>query len=185
MKRKIYLDCIFLTLVYLIFPYRKWKKAGLKTLIINSLIYFYLVGVARFTIMPLSFKSLFTGGRNRLCLETINLVAFIDLRLNRGRPVLELVLNLIMTLPFGFLYGLKLRLKGKSPKLLRAGIYGFLFSLLIESIQLFGVYINKPYSRSFDITDLIMNSLGSILGYMVFKALSPLIENLMESLTRS
>ena len=54
------------------------------------------------TLMP--FPVPFLNGTNNLFLETVNLIPFRDLRLNYHGSVREIFLNVIMMMPFGFLY---------------------------------------------------------------------------------
>ncbi|MPM62191.1 hypothetical protein SDC9_109057 [bioreactor metagenome] len=51
----------------------------------------------------------------------------------------------------------------------------FYFSLIIEFFQLF----SNGGLRSFDTTDLISNTLGGIIGFMIFLMFNPLAELLM------
>ena len=51
-------------------------------------------------------------------------------------------------------------------------VQGILFSLIIEIGQLF-----VPY-RATDITDLIMNTLGAILGWIIFKVFKKIFHNI-------
>lgn len=70
------------------------------------------------------------------------------------------IANILMMMPFGFLLPLLSRRTGK----LRAiFLSGFLFSLMIELSQLFNY-------RATDIDDLILNTLGAILGYEACRA---------------
>ncbi|AOL97840.1 VanZ family protein [Bacillus subtilis] len=72
--------------------------------------------------------------------------------------------NLILLMPVGLLFPLlfnKLNVK-------RILLTGFFISLFIELIQLsFSVYIGTIY-RSFDVDDLILNTLGTLIGYWFF-----------------
>lgn len=75
------------------------------------------------------------------------------------------MLNVIMTIPFGFL----LPLVKKNVKLLKIIFYTFLLSLSIELLQ---PLINGV--RSSDITDLITNVVGGIIGYVIYLIFKPL-----------
>lgn len=69
-------------------------------------------------------------------------------------------LNVIMCIPFGFMVPL---IWQKMKKLPHIAVAGFLFSLLIELSQLLG-------SRGTDVDDLMMNTLGAVIGCLIFKA---------------
>lgn len=96
----------------------------------------------------------------------MNLVPFIDVSYGRGDFIRQIILNIIMTIPFGFLFPL---IKNKNPKLLKTVLYTFLLSLSIEILQ---PLING--FRSSDITDLITNVLGGIIGYIMYLIFKPL-----------
>lgn len=82
--------------------------------------------------------------------------------------------NLILLMPVGLLFPLlfnKLNVK-------RILLTGFFISLFIELIQLsFSVYMGKIY-RSFDVDDLILNTLGTLIGYWFFYILRTLFGKL-------
>ncbi|MEC3614190.1 VanZ family protein [Bacillus stercoris] len=77
--------------------------------------------------------------------------------------------NLILLLPVGFLFPL---LFEKLNNLKRILLIGFFISLFIELTQLsYSVYIKSVY-RSFDVDDLMLNTLGTLLGYWFVYMLS-------------
>lgn len=82
--------------------------------------------------------------------------------------------NLILLMPVGLLFPL---LYNKS-NVKRILLTGFFISLFIELIQLsFSVYIGTIY-RSFDVDDLILNTLGTLIGYWFFYILRTLFGKL-------
>ncbi|WP_316274515.1 VanZ family protein [Bacillus halotolerans] len=82
--------------------------------------------------------------------------------------------NLILLMPVGLLFPL---LFNKS-NVKRILLTGFFISLFIELIQLsFSVYIGTIY-RSFDVDDLILNTLGTLIGYWFFYILRTLVGKL-------
>lgn len=78
------------------------------------------------------------------------------------------ILNIIFFMPFGFLLP---TLWNKFRKFIPTVFAGFIFSLIIEVGQLFTI-------RATDIDDLIMNTLGTILGFILFKILSIIFKKL-------
>ncbi|MCF6462109.1 VanZ family protein [Clostridium sp. Cult1] len=162
------INFIILVLIYFLFFYKKWNKKPKKTLIINTLMYIYIVMVLFVTLMPLPIP--FLNGTNNLFLETVNLIPFRDLRLNYYGAVREIFLNIIMMIPFGFLYPI-IRKVG----ILKTVTVVFLFSLTIESTQLLSAFWGGLASRSFDVTDLITNTFGGLVGYLFFSTLKPII----------
>ncbi|WP_429087478.1 VanZ family protein [Brassicibacter mesophilus] len=112
----------------------------------------------------------FLKGTNNLFLETVNLIPFKDLRLNYYGSVREIILNVIMVMPFRFLYPII-----KKAGILKTVTMCFLFSLTIESTQLLSAFWGGLASRTFDVTELITNTFGGLLGYLFFSVLKPTI----------
>lgn len=74
--------------------------------------------------------------------------------------VLQVILNILMTIPFGFFFKFFFNIKRRN-----IIIMTFLLSLIIESAQLTGLFFIYPGSyRLFDVDDLITNTLGGFLG---------------------
>lgn len=93
----------------------------------------------------------------------INLVPFKD-----GIQISS-ILNIIFFMPFGFL----LPTLWKKYRTLWSTLYqGILFSIIIEISQLF-----VPY-RATDVDDLIMNTIGTICGWIVFNIMSKVFHKL-------
>ncbi len=99
--------------------------------------------------------------------EVMNMVPFIDVLSGRGNFITQIVLNIIMTVPFGFLFPLT---RKNGAKFSTTVFYCFLLSLGIELIQ---PLINDW--RSSDITDIITNVLGGMIGYGFYKVFKPLV----------
>ena len=78
------------------------------------------------------------------------------------------IINIIFFMPFGFLLP---TLWNKFRKFIPTVFAGFIFSLIIEVGQLFTI-------RATDVDDLIMNTLGTILGFILFKILSIIFKKL-------
>ena len=86
------------------------------------------------------------------------------------------VFNIFLTIPYGIFlrYYLKCNLK-------QTTIYTFILSLFFELTQLTGLYFIYPRSyRLFDVDDLILNTLGGIIGYLIAKPIIKIIPSLDE-----
>lgn len=90
----------------------------------------------------------------------MNLLPFADLASN----TMQYIENILLFLPVGALLPLLFK---KFQKLSCCALYGFLFSLAIELIQLLGF-------RATDIDDLLMNTLGTMAGFAIFSLLQTL-----------
>ncbi|MBR5179364.1 MAG: VanZ family protein [Lachnospiraceae bacterium] len=85
--------------------------------------------------------------------------------------VLQVMMNILMTVPFGFFFKFFLNIKRRNIILLT-----FLLSLSIELAQLTGLFFTYPGSyRLFDVDDLIMNTLGGFLGTVLANNVNELV----------
>ena len=159
-------DFAILAIIYCLFFYKKWYKRSKMIFTINTLMYIYISMVLGVTLMP--FPMPFINGTNNLFLKNVNLIPFRDLILNYYGSVREIFLNVIMMMPFGLLYPII-----KKSGFLKTVVMCFLFSLAIESTQLLNAFWGGLTSRSFDVTDLITNTFGGLLGYLLFVVLKP------------
>ena len=119
---------------------RKWGWMALLTLYLNAM--YIVIGVP---------------GVQYICWDpTLNLIPFQDFSTSN---IMGMVLNMVMFAPLGFLlpaYFERYRHWGRT---LAAG---FLTSLMVELIQLFTF-------RATDVDDLIMNTLGTLAGFLTAK----------------
>ena len=136
-------------------------------LLANSMMYLYLSFVLYFTLMPIITSLPFLWNHPYV---PMNWIPFIDILKGRGDFVRQVVLNVIMMVPFGCLVPCVKR--GKTT-FLRVLLDTFLFSLCIELLQ---PLIDG--ARSSDVTDLITNSIGGILGYGLYILVRPIIVKL-------
>lgn len=160
-------DFIVLIIIYFWKFYKKWKEKGRDVLLVNTLMYIYLSFVLYFTLMPIITSLPFMFNHSY---DSMNLVPFIDVLNSRGDFVRQVGLNMIMTIPFGFLMPLVKRNVG----LLKVVSYTFLLSLGIELLQ---PLING--FRSADITDLITNVIGGSIGYIMYLIFKPLTTKIL------
>lgn len=91
--------------------------------------------------------------------ETIIRIDEINLKLLQSRYMLPYILNIIMFMPLGFL----LPYIWKNMRNFKKVIFiGCIFSLIIEICQLFNL-------RCSDIDNVLMNTLGTIIGFILWK----------------
>lgn len=156
-KLSLYLDIISLLFLYFSFLYPKWKSNKF-SLFIKTAMYIYLAFVAYFTLIipfyiPIPFINVNYSHLN------INLVPFLDILSGKGNSIMEVILNIVMFIPFGILYPFIYHKKFKQTLYV-----SILFSLSIECIQLLSV---RQLSTC-DITDVLMNTTGACLGYFIY-----------------
>ena len=165
---KVLVDFVVLIIIYFWKFYKKWKEKGRDILVVNTTMYIYLSFVLYFTLMPIITSLPFIFNHPY---TPMNLVPFIDVTLGRGDFARQVGLNIIMTIPFGFLLPL---IKKENAKLLKVVFYTFLLSLGIELLQ---PLINN--FRSADITDLITNVIGGSIGYVIYLIFKPLTTKIL------
>lgn len=174
---------VFIVLVnFVAIPLLFWEyhKKGALTILKGMVIYsfiFYLITAFFMTLLPLPSKESvleLTGPYaqlipfnfiNDIMRESVfnirNLSSYFP-ALTQG-VVLQVVFNLFLTIPFG------IYLRYYFKKSLKQIIFlSFLMSLFYEITQLTGIYgiYPRPY-RLFDVDDLMLNTLGGILGYYI------------------
>lgn len=159
---KYLVDFMVLAALYVFVYFGRWKSKGREVLLVNTLLYVYLSFVLFFTLMPVITSLPFALNHPY---TPMNLVPFIDVLEGRGDFVRQVLLNVIMTMPFGFLFPLT---RNRTTGFGRTIWFCFLMSLSIELLQpLIDGF------RSSDITDLITNVTGGLLGYGVYIVFRP------------
>lgn len=157
---KYLVDLTALALLYAFVLSGRWRRRGRARLLVNTLMYLYLSLVLYFTLMPVivSIPSVLDHPY-----KPMNLVPFIDVSARRGDFFRQVVLNMVMTAPFGFLFPLT---RDRPAGFGRTVSACFLMSLGIELLQPF-------FDRTADITDLITNTAGGALGYVLYVLFRP------------
>jgi glycopeptide antibiotics resistance protein len=158
---EIIIDFLFLALIYVVLYRKKRRKMGKTDLIKFTVFYLYIAMVLYVTIMP--FELSITINTDSLA-QYIHTTPFEDFRLNRPGALRECLLNVVMTMPFGFL----LPWVKKKSNVIVIGLSTLLFSACIEMIQLYYCLQGAFHSRSCDVTDLITNTIGGMIGYLIY-----------------
>ncbi len=151
---RLYLPDMAILLAVLLGLLPHWRKEGTRRLLVLTVCYVYLLGVLWVTVLPI----LSLIGIHH-AYQPMVLVPFRDLRYGYGHAADQIVLNVLMTVPLGFLWPLVRRRDG----VLRAVGIAFLLSLCIELLQPL-----LPTARRSDITDIICNTLGGLIGYLLY-----------------
>lgn len=158
------LDFTVLIVLYFVIFFGRWHRKGKYTLFINTIMYVYLSFVLYFTLMPVIASLPFVFDHPYV---PMNLVPFIDVTAGRGDFVRQVALNIIMTIPFGILLPL---VKVGKMNLFKVILATFLLSFAIEIIQ----PLLSSYRMS-DITDIINNVLGGMIGYGIYLIFRPVL----------
>lgn len=135
---------------------RRWMKQGGRRLAVYTVFYVYMAGVLWVTVLPV----ISLLGIHHPYVPMI-LEPFRDLRAGYGDAARQIGLNVLMTVPFGILWPVVRR--GRAGVLRTVGA-AFLMSLCIELVQPL-----LPTARTADITDLICNTAGALVGYGLYR----------------
>ena len=175
----------FITIPFILIEYHKYGSINkLRFLIIYSFI-LYLITIYFLVILPLpsieEVTNLNTPNKQLIPFKfVIDFIRENPFNIMKPNTYIKglchssfytVVFNVFMTIPFGMYlrYYFKMNLK-KTIK------YSFLLSLFFELTQLTGLYYIYPRSyRLFDVDDLMMNTLGGVLGYYITNIFSKLL----------
>lgn len=149
--------------------YMKYKmKFENEYLLFYSIFFIYLLGVLKYTIFPIPLDPFMAEvmSKETTFLDGINIIPFnfksVNYLMHR-----QVFLNIILSMPFGF--GISYITKITKNKLL---ILSGLFGITIEGIQLLISLILGFTYRYIDINDVILNFIGVLIGYYIFKIFS-------------
>lgn len=166
---KYFVDIIALAIIYAILLFKRWRVKGKDVVLVNTLLYIYIALVLYVTLMPIIVSLPFIFNHPYVAM---NMLPFDDYFSNRGDTERQILLNVIMMIPFGFLMPII-----KKRSLFNCILWTFLFSLCIELLQ---PLISG--CRSSDITDLITNTIGGIVGYLLYMIFRPLVISILNPL---
>lgn len=152
------LDFAVLAVIYLICI--KSTAMSKKTLAANTLMYIYLCGVLYFTLMPLIVALPHCFDHPYVAM---NMTPFRDAIMGYGDFERQIILNILMTVPFGFLLPVCKVVSGK-----RCGFFHCVISVALLSLDIELLQPLISAHRSSDITDLITNTVGGAVGYLLY-----------------
>lgn len=155
---------LYLLIVFLL----KFKfKKSYTYILFFSIMYIYLyhlINITQFPIFIDDYQREAFGGQN--VWKEMNLIPFKD------AFYLTSILNIIMTIPLGFI--LPFLIKYNIKKVI---IIGFFTGFLLETMQLLTALYAGYTFRVVDINDLIFNWLGTLIGYLIFFKLFKILFN--------
>ncbi|TDK52378.1 VanZ family protein [Bacillus salipaludis] len=137
------------------------KKRKSDRVIVNLLFIFSIIGILLVTVYPNAYGPGMPRVVNIVPLVGMYNILFhsVDITI----PIRNLGLNILLFVPFGFFLTLKTSSFQRKLNLFVI-LTGFIFSLFIETVQ-FAI----PMGRSSDIDDVILNTIGTFLGYIIWK----------------
>lgn len=154
---------LLLTLPFLFALYRRDGWLALSAVFAIYAAILYAIGLICFTLYPLPSGD--SGPGITYGIEPIlNPLNFInDISKDGIRAVFQLVFNVVLFVPLGFIAKTLLKLK-----LPIAFLLALTCTCLIETAQLTGLFGMYPFAfRTFDVDDIICNTLGGSIGWML------------------
>lgn len=138
-------------------------KVNTKQKVMVGLFVIYITLALSVTLFPIPFQETYISGYEYNFIPFKSIVSSIEAGLKPA--IMSVVGNIILTMPFGFL----VTLIRKNKKFLYTFMLVIFFSLSIEFLQLsIGFVIGYRY-RNVDIDDLILNTVGGIIGFWIYK----------------
>jgi glycopeptide antibiotics resistance protein len=146
----------------IILPVLRWQKRSLSYLLFFSIFWTYLLAVVQVVIFPIFTN---TNPSNARFIPSINLLPFYfgDCSMFNlcVRGIAE---NILLTIPFGFGINFLIKIKPTTIPWLAIFVgFAFEFSQLVISVILRSGY------RTIDISDVIFNNIGVLIGYGLFR----------------
>jgi glycopeptide antibiotics resistance protein len=142
------------------------KRVPLRKQVLLFVFFLYLLEVVSITLFPIPYH--YAGGK----IQMNNLVPFSTImgfisRKDLFNGFCNIGGNILLFVPFGFMFPLVFR---GEKRLIRMVVIGFAATLVVESSQFIISSILGFTYRSFDVDDLILNTLGTFLGYLSLRA---------------
>ncbi len=148
-----------------IFIWIKFRKEHIRFFFLSSF-FLYVCLLIKYTQFPIT---LFFGDSFKQNIdEIINVVPFINL----DRSPINYILNIFMTVPFGFIFPFIKKVNSKEKIL-----WSILVPIVIEGLQLLQFILTSYSERIVDINDILMNTFGIWIGYYLYRILVLLVEN--------
>lgn len=164
------LTYMFFTVIFIIISiFLKLRfKVKNEYLIFFAIFYFYLIHVVKFTIFPIPITGdMLTVMRENKPFESgINMIP-LSFKSPQYLFHKQLFLNVLLSIPFGF--GISFITKISKLKLT---CWSISFGFIIEGMQLLISLLLGFTYRYIDINDVLLNCLGVIIGYLIFKLFS-------------
>jgi glycopeptide antibiotics resistance protein len=152
-----------LTVPILAFMFHRHHRLRFTAVLVSYVCVLYVVGLLAFTLYPMPDDPAVFCAATHITPQLDPLRFISDIRIGGLNGVLQLMLNVVFFIPWGFMLcrWARWRFRIVVPT-------GFLVSLFIETSQLTGFWGLYPCAyRQFDVDDLMTNTLGAALGFLL------------------
>lgn len=164
---------IILIVIFLI------KKIKLKNILIYTIFYIYIISLLTVTLFPIPIAWL--KEISKYVTDTNNFIplnSILDIILNKNLPLIvkfkQVIWNIIIFIPLWFLIPFIWKNKNNFKKAIYIWI---LWTILIETTQfIISIILGFNYKVT-DIDDIILNTLGFIIWFYIFRLFKKSIEN--------
>lgn len=156
----LFIHYVLFIAIYFLYFFPFWKEKIKRQATAHIVFLIYLLIVLSVTVIPLPNLLYFS---NNDVTVSINFIPFRDLFYGYKYAKREVFLNVIMLVPFGIMLPIV-----TNKKWFRTTKATLLFSLTIEVTQLLTVLFESTNPRIVDITDIITNTIGGLIGYLLF-----------------
>ncbi|AXM88987.1 antibiotic resistance protein VanZ [Anoxybacillus ayderensis] len=137
----------------------RFSKEPIRFFFLSSF-YLYICLLIRYTQFPITLFTHVPFKQNMD--EVINIVPLINL----NRTFINYILNIFMTIPFGFIFPLIRKISSK-----KMIFWSIFVPIIIEGGQLLQFFLTSYSERIIDINDILMNTLGIWIGYFLYHIL--------------
>ena len=170
---------VLIGMICYIFLKKKTKKNI--NLVFYILFFYYIFRALSFTLLPLPLSDISKEIYLKLNKDMTNFIPFKELFSNLNISVIkQYILNIILFIPFGVLFPLITKNKISNSKTM---ILSFISSLLIELTQLsISIFWIGAGFRVCDINDLLLNTLGGIIGLCAVTIFLSVLKNINKSI---
>lgn len=152
------------------------RSMPIKRQIMSFLLFLCAMGIIAVTLFPLPVDprviATMQGGGDVNNLIPFKTILFMLTDRNREYSFLNIGGNVLLFAPLGFLAPLLFKKLNRFPTVL---LFGFSASLIVELSQFIISCILGFTYRSFDVDDILLNAVGTILGFGVLRALQSLV----------
>lgn len=154
-------------IIFLIYKFK--KNFSFEYLIICSIFYFYLITLIEILFFPI-YTSIVPNYIFKFDINLVPLNTVLEMyKFGMLNFLKQIVGNVIIFIPFGFLLPLLFTKYDKFKKIL---IFAIFTSSFVEIFQLIiGYLINNSYRKT-DIDDILLNVIGTIIGYVAYRLLN-------------
>lgn len=161
---------ILVSILIYLFINRKKKLAKLE-MILDIIIICYIVCLISITLFPID---IFWGGNLSIREKSINFIPFKGFLVTSLSSIDAIFIynilgNLFLLAPIPILF--EMRYDSCTITYKKSFLYGVIISAMIELFQYIEVVIFPYTSRSIDITDIFLNTLGLLIGHFIYKTL--------------